>query len=32
MRQEPPAAEAIDVVFQDRLIDRLHALTGVALP
>jgi NAD(P)-dependent dehydrogenase (short-subunit alcohol dehydrogenase family) len=32
MRQERPAAEAMDEDFQDRLIDRLQALTGVALP
>jgi NAD(P)-dependent dehydrogenase (short-subunit alcohol dehydrogenase family) len=32
MRQEQPAGEAVDVAFQDRLIDRLGELTGVALP
>jgi NAD(P)-dependent dehydrogenase (short-subunit alcohol dehydrogenase family) len=31
LRQEP-AAEARDVAFQDQLMDRLAALTGVALP
>jgi NAD(P)-dependent dehydrogenase (short-subunit alcohol dehydrogenase family) len=32
MREEQPAREATDVAFQDRLIDRLRELTGVALP
>jgi NAD(P)-dependent dehydrogenase (short-subunit alcohol dehydrogenase family) len=32
MRQEQPAREATDTAFQDRLIDRLTELTGVALP
>jgi NAD(P)-dependent dehydrogenase (short-subunit alcohol dehydrogenase family) len=32
MHQEQPAREATDAAFQDRLIDRLHELTGVALP
>jgi NAD(P)-dependent dehydrogenase (short-subunit alcohol dehydrogenase family) len=31
-RQEPAAAEATDAAFQDRLIEALHALTGVELP
>ena len=31
-RQETPAAEAADVAFQHRLIERLAGLTGVALP
>jgi NAD(P)-dependent dehydrogenase (short-subunit alcohol dehydrogenase family) len=31
MRQEPPAAEAADAAFQDRLVVRLGELTGVAL-
>jgi NAD(P)-dependent dehydrogenase (short-subunit alcohol dehydrogenase family) len=31
LRQEPPAAEAQDPAFQDRLLDRLRQLTGVAL-
>jgi NAD(P)-dependent dehydrogenase (short-subunit alcohol dehydrogenase family) len=32
LRQEQPAREAMDVAFQDSLIDRLRELTGVALP
>jgi NAD(P)-dependent dehydrogenase (short-subunit alcohol dehydrogenase family) len=32
MRQEQPAGEATDIAFQDRLIERLEQLTGVALP
>jgi NAD(P)-dependent dehydrogenase (short-subunit alcohol dehydrogenase family) len=32
LRQEPPAREAMDSVFQDRLVDRLRELTGVTLP
>jgi len=31
MRQEPPAAEAADPGFQDRLVAKLAKLTGVAL-
>jgi len=32
MRREEPAAEAADPSFQDRLIDALASLTGIALP
>jgi NAD(P)-dependent dehydrogenase (short-subunit alcohol dehydrogenase family) len=32
MRQEAPAAEAMDVAFQEGLIGRLAELTGVVLP
>lgn len=32
LRPEPPAAEAMDAGFQDRLIAALEQLTGVALP
>lgn len=32
MRREPPAPEAADSTFQQRLIDALAALTGVTLP
>jgi NAD(P)-dependent dehydrogenase (short-subunit alcohol dehydrogenase family) len=32
MRQEEPAEVAMDLGFQDRLVGRLRALTGVALP
>ena len=32
LREEQPAREATDVAFQDRLIDRLRELSGVALP
>jgi NAD(P)-dependent dehydrogenase (short-subunit alcohol dehydrogenase family) len=32
MRPEQPAREAADIGFQDRLLDRLRSLTGVALP
>lgn len=32
MQQDEPAAEAMDVGFQDRLIERLRELTGVELP
>jgi len=32
LSQEQPAREATDPAFQDRLIDRLSELTGVALP
>lgn len=32
LRQEPPAAEAADAAFQDRLLDRLAAITSVPLP
>ena len=32
MREEPPAAEASDPAFQDRLVSRLYELTGIALP
>jgi NAD(P)-dependent dehydrogenase (short-subunit alcohol dehydrogenase family) len=32
LRQEQPAGEVMDATFQDRLIDRLRELTGVALP
>ena len=32
LRQEPPAAQAMDTAFQNRLIDRFGELTGVALP
>ena len=32
MQQQPPASEAMDVAFQDRLIAELHGLTGVTLP
>lgn len=32
LRQERPAAEVTDRGFQDRLIERLEALTGTALP
>ena len=32
LRQEPPARLATDVAFQDRLLTRLHELTGVELP
>jgi NAD(P)-dependent dehydrogenase (short-subunit alcohol dehydrogenase family) len=32
LRREPPAHEATDIAFQDRLLARLHELTGVALP
>ncbi len=31
LRQEQPASEALDVAFQDALIEKLGALTGVAL-
>jgi NAD(P)-dependent dehydrogenase (short-subunit alcohol dehydrogenase family) len=31
MRQEQPASEALDFAFQDMLIEKLGALTGVAL-
>jgi NAD(P)-dependent dehydrogenase (short-subunit alcohol dehydrogenase family) len=31
LRQEQPAGEAMDAAFQDRLVDRLRELTGVAL-
>jgi hypothetical protein len=30
-QQQPPAPEARDRAFQDRLMDRLAALTGVTL-
>jgi hypothetical protein len=30
-QRQTPAAEACDVAFQDRLMDRLAALTGVTL-
>ena len=32
MRQETPAAEALDAASQDQLVARLQELTGVALP
>src|SRR4051812_46346091 len=32
LRQEPPAAQAMDTAFQNRLIDRFGELTGVAFP
>jgi NAD(P)-dependent dehydrogenase (short-subunit alcohol dehydrogenase family) len=32
LRQEQPAREAMDEVFQDRLIEKLGELTGVVLP
>jgi NAD(P)-dependent dehydrogenase (short-subunit alcohol dehydrogenase family) len=32
LRQRQPAAQAMNAVFQDQLIDELHELTGVALP
>jgi NAD(P)-dependent dehydrogenase (short-subunit alcohol dehydrogenase family) len=32
MRQEQPAGEVMKVDFQDRLVDELRELTGVALP
>lgn len=32
LRQQEPASEAVDPSFQDKLVDKLHALTGVALP
>jgi NAD(P)-dependent dehydrogenase (short-subunit alcohol dehydrogenase family) len=32
MREQQPAAEALDPTFQDRLSERLAELTGVALP
>lgn len=32
LRQQQPADEVRDSAFQDRLISRLHELTGVALP
>jgi hypothetical protein len=32
MRQQAPAAQALDRAFQDRLVARLEDLTGVALP
>ena len=32
LRQEPPASEAADTDFQDRLIAALTKLTGVELP
>lgn len=31
-KQSQPAAEALDPIFQDRLIAKLHELTGVSLP
>jgi NAD(P)-dependent dehydrogenase (short-subunit alcohol dehydrogenase family) len=32
LRQEPPASEALDAAFQDRLVERLSELTGTMLP
>ena len=32
MKPELPADEAMDVVFQDKMVARLQELTGVALP
>jgi NAD(P)-dependent dehydrogenase (short-subunit alcohol dehydrogenase family) len=32
LRQEAPAAEAVDSSFQDALVEQLEELTGVALP
>jgi NAD(P)-dependent dehydrogenase (short-subunit alcohol dehydrogenase family) len=32
MKPELPAEEAVDVVFQDKMVARLQELTGVALP
>ena len=32
LAQQQPASEVTDVEFQDRLLSKLHELTGVALP
>jgi hypothetical protein len=32
MKPELPAAEAMDIAFQDKLLVRLQELAGVALP
>jgi hypothetical protein len=32
MKPQLPAAEAMDVAFQDKMVARLQELTGVTLP